>query len=434
MKVQSKAYVTIKQDKLDNYLSVLSPYVSYLKDLFENHDWKRPESSILLPSDESELRRVKLILEKIDTNSLQHHIVIGIGGSYFGPKAIYDALGGTFDVATPEHLPKTIFVDTCDPTMLRDLHRLLSGYKDFPEGVLVTVISKSGTTTETIVNLEVLLSSFDFLHNRLLVVSGESSLLSKMAVSKSIPLLTIPDHIGGRYSVLSAVGLLPLYVAGIDVAELMRGADTQVQQTLTYELTKTPAFLSAAVIFDHLSRGFNIHNTFVFHPELETFGKWYRQLMGESIGKLHDLNGQEVHAGMTPTVSVGSTDLHSVVQLYLGGPRDKLTTFLSTSQEAAAIRVPWDLFFPNLVEDIEGKSAFEIIHAILKGTQKAYDNEGLPYIDIELNKISEFELGELCQFKMFEMMFLAKLLNLNAFDQPQVELYKQETRELLKTF
>lgn len=133
---------------------------------------------------------------------------------------------------------------------------------------------------------------------------------------------------------------------------------------------------------------------------------------------------------MTPTVSIGSTDLHSVTQLYLGGPRDKVTTFVSAASEDK-ISVPQSMGYPTLVPQIAGKSLAEVMGAILKGTIAAYKNKSIPFTQITLDDLSEYSFGEFLQFKMIEMMLLSNLLGVNAFDQPHVELYKKETKRFL---
>jgi glucose-6-phosphate isomerase len=159
-------------------------------------------------------------------------------------------------------------------------------------------------------------------------------------------------------------------------------------------------------------------------------GKWYRQLMRESIGKEHDKEGNVAHIGITPMVSIGSTDLHSMAQLYFGGPRDKFTCFVSAPQEED-VAISQEQVFLHLVEGIQGKTFAQIMEAIMGGVRAAYQKNELPYVDIALPEISEVVLGQYLQFRMMEMMFLAQFLNVNAFDQPNVEDYKAETRKLL---
>jgi glucose-6-phosphate isomerase len=145
--------------------------------------------------------------------------------------------------------------------------------------------------------------------------------------------------------------------------------------------------------------------------------------MGESIGK--DGNG------MTPTVSIGSTDLHSVAQLYLGGPHDKITTLIYGENQKYDITLPTEGTF-NLVENLNGKKVPQIMHAIVQGTKIAYQNQHIPFMEISFDTVSEGSMGEYLQFAMLQMMYLGKLMGVNTFDQPHVELYKAETRKILK--
>jgi glucose-6-phosphate isomerase len=152
--------------------------------------------------------------------------------------------------------------------------------------------------------------------------------------------------------------------------------------------------------------------------------------MGESIGKEKDTKGNKVNSGITPTVSTGSTDLHSMAQLYIGGPKDKVTTFVYANTNND-ILVPEDQLMQGLVEGIQNKPAKQIMNAILEGTKIAYKNVEHPYMEILLDDLNEYSLGEFLQFKMIEMMYLGKLLNVNTFDQPNVEDYKKETKKIL---
>lgn len=153
--------------------------------------------------------------------------------------------------------------------------------------------------------------------------------------------------------------------------------------------------------------------------------------MGESIGKRHSLNGDEVNAGVTPMVSIGSTDLHSMAQLYLGGPKDKFTTFVYSQKEKGEIEIPENLILDGLVDGIKNKKLSDIMNAIYEGVQKAYKKNEIPFMEISIEKNDAYSIGQFLQFKMFEIMYLARLFGVNAFDQPDVEDYKSETRDIL---
>ena len=190
--------------------------------------------------------------------------------------------------------------------------------------------------------------------------------------------------------------------------------------------------VSAAVLFENFRMGKTINDNFIFHPELESLGKWYRQLLGESIGKEHDRDMKVVRIGITPTVSIGSTDLHSVGQLYLGGPEDKLTTFISAEFNKRGNAITPEVF-AGAEEGIAGKKPADVAEAILKGVKIAYEKKGLPFMEVLLPDITPASLGAFMQWKMMEMMYLGELFNVNPFDQPNVESYKTETKSILNS-
>ena len=337
------------------------------------------EPFALLPADEKLLRDIEAIAAKTVSASVRYILLIGIGGSNLGAKAVYDALYGSFDTLEPARFPKMLFADTMDPEYNDRLARFL---KTIPrEELLVIAVSKSGTTVESAENLK-----FAPAETPIVFITDRGSPWWEEASARNAERLEIPKEIGGRFSVFSSAGLFPLRAARIDIAAFRNGAAA---------ITAANALFSAAALFLHSQQGKNIHNTFFFHPELESLGTWYRQLLAESIGK----NGK----GITPTVSLGTTDLHSVGQLYLGGPRDTITTFVNAPTNRA-------------------------MTAIYEGVKKTYQNRGIPFMEILLPDLSPHSLGAFMQFKMMEVVLLAKLLNVNAFDQPDVDAYKTAAR------
>jgi glucose-6-phosphate isomerase len=418
---------------LESATQGLGSYTGRLGEVRQSGSYDAPESSINLSADTELLERVKSVVHEKVTPALRYSIVVGIGGSNLGTKAVYDALLGYGDLMEPERFPKMLFAETTDSEWLTKVTKLLKTLSS-PEEVLISLISKSGGTTETVANYEIIMQAlgekFTDLGKRVVVITDEGSKLWDAAESKGLAHLAIPATVGGRYSVLSAVGLVPLLSVGIDVERLRQGARELLDQCFAGQ---NVSMQSAAVLALQRERGhhININDNFFFHPELESVGKWYRQLMGESVGKEKSLDGQTVHAGITPTVSLGSTDLHSVGQLYLGGPQDKLTTFVSAPPRDA-IAVPSDRVLAELVPMVSGKSAGEVMTAILDGVKIAYQKASLPFMEVVLDGIDEFSIGAFLQFKMLEMMYLGQLLNVNSFDQPNVESYKIETKRLLE--
>lgn len=413
-------------------LQKLTTYTERLRQVHQSGTYDEAESSLNLAADEALLAQVKEVASQKVTPALRYNIVVGIGGSNLGTKAVYDALTGARDIMEPAHRPVLLFAETTDPEWLVRVTGLIDTLQA-PDEVIVTLISKSGGTTETIANFEVIMAAlrakFEQATDRVVAITDEGSKLWDAAGAQGMARLGIPKQAGGRYSVLSAVGLLPLLTVDIDIANLRQGARDMLEQCLN--TNDNLAAQSAAALATELQSGFHINDNFFFHPELESAGKWYRQLMGESVGKETSLSGETVHAGITPTVSLGSTDLHSVGQLYLGGPKDKFTTFVSTAK-SQAVRVPTERVFPDLVPAISGKTAEDIMTAILEGVQVAYQKAGLPYMHVVLESVDEHSLGAYLQFKMLEMMYLGQLLNVNSFDQPNVEAYKVETKKILE--
>ncbi|MEK7452548.1 MAG: hypothetical protein AAB664_04365 [Patescibacteria group bacterium] len=371
--------------------------------------------------------------KKYRTKKLKCVVVIGIGGSNLGTKAIYDALRL---YTSSEHACTLIFLESVSSGALLSTSTLLKSFQD-PEAFLLVTISKSGGTTETIVNMEALFETLqtsykkDVLEKRCVVISDEGSKFWLAAKEKHIDCLAIPKMVGGRFSVFSAVGLFPLALVGINVRALLEGAKMAIENGLSRDTLKNHALISACTTFIHAKKSRSIHNSFFFAPELESLGKWYRQLMGESIGKEKDLEGKIVHTGLTPIISIGSTDLHSMAQLYFGGADDKFTNIISV-QKSKRVSVPKSLLFPNLVDHLTSKSFDDVMSAIVGGVCATYKKINRPFLSIELEHIHEQELGYYLQFRMIEMMYLAELLNVNCFDQPNVELYKVETRKLLQ--
>src|SRR3989344_2448076 len=420
-----KNTVLIDEKTLIQTSQKLNNYIDHLREVAKKNNYDSDEASINLPFDEGLVKKIRSLKDKKIANNLKYLILIGIGGSNLGTKAIYDAIYGYYDVLEPQRFPKIIFLDTQDESVLTKTTSLINSLSS-KDQVLVNAISKSGSTTETAANLEVvydvLQNKFGDINDRIVITTDSGSKLQTAAEEKQIDVLIIPKKVGGRYSVFSAVGLFPLAVAGIDIDQLILGARNMRDFCLKKTPEDNPAVNSAIVLYLHNKQGKNINDNFIFLPQIESLGKWYRQLQGESIGK----NGK----GLTPTVSIGSTDLHSVGQLYLGGPRDKITTFIYADGLKEKILVRQKMIF-NTVGAISGKSIQKIMDAITQGVKKAYQNQELPFTEIVFEDITEKTLGEFLQFKMIEIMFLGKLMDVNAFDQPQVELYKTETKKIL---
>lgn len=352
-------------------------------------------------------------------------IVIGIGGSNLGAKAVHEFLQGVY-YNDQNPTMSCYFVDSLDTDALTVVVQRMQQVLAQGQEIIINVISKSGTTTETSINFNLFLGHLkqyrpDTYHQYIVVTSDTGSLLAEVAHKERFSLLSIPPAIGGRYSVFTAVGLFPLGMLGVDVEQLCKGAQEVVDNVL-HDLNHD-ATEGAYVSYDQCLRGKNIHDMFVFGSELTSLGLWYRQLVGESLGK-------DKKIGITPTASVGSTDLHSVGQLYLGGPGDKYVTFVSTNQKHDLTFVVQPELY-NLIPVIKKNSVDHVMQAIIEGTKKAYSIDELPFESLYIQK-NALSCGQVLQLLMMRIVYMAHLFEVNPFDQPHVELYKSQTREILR--
>lgn len=397
-------------------------------------EYEDDRASVNLAVDDNALQNVKALVEEKNKLNPSYIIVIGIGGSNLGTLAVFEAiLGKKHNLKTKEK--KILFADTVDSDLIHDIIHIVEPLLQNKENIILNVVSKSGSTTETIANFEVLLNLLETYENNpeksVVVTTDYDSKLWHLAKEKKYALLKIPKKVGGRYSVFSPVGLFPLGLIGVDIISLINGAKSMRSQCLLEEVEQNPAAVAAACSYLHYEKNKNIHDLFLFSDDLESIGKWYRQLLAESIGKEHNLSNDQIYTGITPTYSIGSTDLHSVAQLYLGGPFDKLTTFVHVKKNKHMVILPQYEEHARLVKGIQNKSMEDIMNAIYQGVRTAFMKGKRPFIEIVLPDKSESSIGQFLQFKMMETMMIGALLQVNPFDQPNVELYKKETRKLL---
>lgn len=348
-------------------------------------------------------------------------VLVGIGGSNLGTLALAQAIRGSLQHLTTS--PALLCADTTDAHAISDIIVTMHEATKQKQRLAVVIISKSGSTTETVANaniiLEVLQADVSSWRSRVVAITDEGSALWSAAGKEKFHRAAIPKRLGGRYSVLSAVGLVPLAILGLDTKALLAGAAAMRERCLTTK--DNPATALALAHYTQLHARKNVTEYFVFGSDLEGMGHWYRQLLGESCGK----DGK----GATPTVAVGSTDLHSIGQLALGGPKDKFTVFVEAVSETR-LAVPKQPVL-NLVKGLGGKDLHTILRATAEGTRKAYVERKLPFAHIMLPRRDEHALGELLMLSMIEVTLLARLLRVNAFDQPAVESYKEHTRAIL---
>jgi len=412
-----------EQQKLKSILKL-----SGTKKRYPNH-----YSSINLAFDKELVKAIKKVVSEKQKLKIDSLVVIGIGGSNLGTIAIHEALNGLLYNEQNPHM-KLYFADNIDPAYIVTLKKILKKQLLENKNILINVVTKSGTTTETIANFQVLLELLRKHHpnylNFVVVTSDKNSPLDQWAKKENITRLNIPKFVGGRYSVFSPVGLFPLSMIGINIAKLLSGARKTVEDSLSKPVEKTVAGQTAIAIHRAYKKGLHIHNIFIFSQELTGLGYWYRQLVGESLGKttIHD---PQKRCNLTPTISIGCTDLHSVAQLYLGGLPPTFTTFISVQNWKVITKTPTNKNLKSVNAAIQGKSLNEIMTAIFNGTVSAYKKQKNPFVSCSIPLINPYYLASLLQTFMIQTIYLGKLFDVNPFDQPHVELYKKETRLIL---
>lgn len=365
---------------------------------------------------------VRAMSKKLYRTSLKCVFVVGIGGSSLGSRAIVEALS-----VEGEYLP-IYYLESINNRSLKQISAVIEKLGSADEFV-INIISKAGGTTETIANFSMLCDMVDHFKDwktRIVVTTTKESTLAVFAAKEGYELLFMPKTISGRFSVFTAVGLFPLDIAGYPVDSLLKGAREAGEQI------GTPHDSSRRMAEDVLaSMSNNVHmlDFFFFNPELESLGKWARQLYAESLGKATAISGKEVHTGITPTVTIGTEDLHSMVQLYFAGPRDRMTLLIPPFVGKTYVIPPHP--FTELVEGLANKKVHEINSAIYAGVHAAFRDNKLMYAESQFSALNAETLGLFMQWQMQVVASVAFALNIFAFDQPNVEDYKKVTRSLL---
>lgn len=390
-----------------------------------------PAAFASLPADEGLFLESEKVAVRLRAGGVTHVLVVGIGGSSLGARALAEALATN----NASGKAKLFFIETVGARGIEDITVELLRDVKAPENIAIFIISKSGTTTETIATAAVMVERlehrFGDLASRIVAITDHDSPLAELSHEKQYTLLTIPKNVGGRYSVFSPVGVAPLLAAGFPVREILAGAQNVHKAFLSAtETTPHPSVIEAAIIAAQARVGMHTHNLFVFEPSFETLGKWWRQLFAESLGKEQGNNGASATRGMLPTVSVGSTDLHSVGQWYLSGASGVATTFLELSGDAEVV-VPRNAL-ANLVAGVGGRRLDEIMDAIARGVSRAYEARHLPLVRVRMEARSPEALGAWMEHEMFVVVIAGFFLGVNPFDQPNVEAYKRETESILE--
>jgi glucose-6-phosphate isomerase len=361
--------------------------------------------------------------------------VVGIGGSALGAWAIDCALRGPHPLQGrwSSKFPRLVILDNVDPSFITGALDSMN-----PGKTLVLAIAKSGATAETAATFLIVK---DWLERKLgrkaaarivAVTSEKRGDLKLLATRQQYRTFHIPENVGGRFSVLSPVGLLPAALTGIDIRKLAAGAAEMTRACWKPDLNENIALRAALLHYLVWTRkSKSIQVAFPYSNRLWGTAFWFRQLWAESLGKARARSGLTLNTGQTPVAALGTTDQHSQVQLYMEGPNDKVYTFWTLSKYSDAARIPKTKLDLDAFDYLAGQSLAKLIDAERRSTAAALTAQQRPNCTITLERLDEAHLGAFLQMMQFQTAFAGELLDVNAFDQEGVELGKRFTFGLM---
>ncbi len=428
----SKAFLDIKADEIDAFKEIVnqchralhegtglgSGYLGWL-------DWPDRYNDIY---NRKELVRIQTKADQI-RQKCDAFLVVGIGGSYLGARAAIEMLNHSFYNELPREKrkgPKIYYIGhNLSASYIKQLLDVIAG-----QDICINVISKSGTTTEPALAFGLLKEFMEQKYGRaeasqriFATTDEHKGLLLKLAIQEGYETFVIPDDIGGRYSVLTPVGLLPMAVAGIAVDEVIAGASAASRDLRVNDLMENPCYQYAAIRNILYERGFTTEILVNYEPRLFYFGEWFKQLFGESEGK----DGR----GIFPAAVNFTTDLHSMGQYIQEGRRDLFETVLhveKSSDEVLIQAVEPDMGF----NDLAGKGLSFVNQKAMEGTLAAHAAGGVPNLVINIPELSPYHFGYMVYFFEKACAMSAYLSGVNPFDQPGVEAYKKNMLRLLR--
>ncbi len=385
--------------------------------------WVRLPSSVC----ESQLDAIRTAADGLRA-ACEVVVVVGIGGSYLGAKAVLEALSDNFaGLHTTRTGPAVVFAGQ---NLSEDyMHEMLEALREHSFGVVV--ISKSGTTTEPAIAFRLLRAELETrygkagaAHRIVAVTDATRGALKALSMSEGYRSFVIPDDVGGRFSVLTPVGLLPLAVAGVDIAELVRGAADMERATgVDVPFAENPAMQYAAARNALYRNGYKIEILAGYEPKLQFLAEWWKQLYGESEGK----RGK----GIFPASVTLTADLHSMGQYIQQGERTLFETVISVGESAHQVRIGSDPDNLDGLNFLAGRRIGEVNRMAELGTMLAHVDGGVPNLKIELPRIDAYWIGALLYFFEKACGISGYLLDVNPFDQPGVEAYKKNMFALL---
>ena len=416
----------VKQDEINSFQKSINLH-------FENLNNKSGKGSDFLgwmdlPDNTSEemISDIETVAQKLQLKS-DISVVIGIGGSYLGARAIIDALSHHFNQMKDGNNPVVVYAgQNISEDYLTDLLEILNE-KDYS----LIVISKSGTTTEPAVAFRLLKAHIENKYGKqeareriVAITDKERGALKELANQEGYKTFVVPDDVGGRYSVLTPVGLLPIAVAGFNIRKFLEGARNMKQHLSTSNSIGQNQVASYAAVRNALyNKGFTTEIMVNYEPRLLYFTEWWKQLYGESEGK--------ENKGIFPAGVSFTSDLHSMGQYIQEGLRNIFETVLSVEKPDSELLVPSDETNMDKLNYIAGMPIHEVNHQAETGTTLAHIDGGVPNLKISIPKIDENNLGELVYFYELACAVSGYILDVNPFDQPGVEAYKKNMFALL---
>jgi len=369
-------------------------------------------------------QNIDVVLDYCDEfdKSLENIVVLGIGGSSLGAKAIYEFLK---PVKNP--IRKLFFFESTDPLNIMEILSKIELTKSH-----FLVISKSGTTVETI-------SIFKYLYqregnaSRYTFITDRGSSLDKFAQEIGSKTFYLPANVGGRFSVLSVVGLLPLALCGVNIKELLKGADSIKESFFNNGYLKE-SLLNKAIFYAKYHTTYNINCLFAYSETLRYFSEWYVQLWGESLGKKQC--NSTFHVGVTPIGLIGPKDQHSFLQLIVEGTRDKSVTFIKIDDFENELEVP-NLTLPHLemLDTLNGITFHDLITMQSDSVIEALlEKKDIPLDEIIIKRIDEESIGELIYYYELLTSLVGELINVNTYNQPGVESGKIILKKKLQRY
>lgn len=389
-----------------------------------------------LPFQETVRKEIKEISEGI-RQRFENFVVVGIGGSALGNKLIFNSLNHPYYNLLPGDSrngnPRIFVLDTIDPDMVDGLLDILDLNK-----TVFNVITKSGSTSETMANyliirnmLERVVGKERLKEHIIATTDREKGPLLRIAKEEGYRVLHIPGNVGGRYSVLSPVGLLSSAVSGVDIDGLLDGAAFMESACTEGDPFENPALLGAVLQYHGYRKGKRISVVMPYSDRLADFGDWYCQLWAESLGKMKTDGGGRMPVGQTPLRAIGVRDQHSLLQLFLDGPDDKVFTLIAVENRRKGLQIPAAANLDEGIGYLSGNSLEKLLRSEFEATETVLTNRKRLNYRVELPDLSEHSIGQLIFLYMMMTAYMGEFLGIDAYNQPAVEEGKKITYRLM---